>query len=169
VAVAVQDQLKELSIEQKLLAITGDNASNNGTLCHALYKGLSESYSGDPLANSSIRSRMRFHGRKSFIRCLAHITNLICDDILKELKSSTGKEAKALLDNLTRKGQRGSGQDSPDQYLDSSKHSTWPGWVCTGRSRPYLIKVDKREGQQQYKKEMLPQLLWIELDVPNRY
>jgi hypothetical protein len=43
---------------------------------------------------------MRFHGRKTFIRCLAHVINLICDDILKELKSSTAKEAKALLDDL---------------------------------------------------------------------
>ena len=102
-AVVVQDLLKELGIEQKLLAITGDNAGNNGTLCHALYKGLSESYSDDPLANSSIRPRMRFHGRKSFIRCLAHVTNLICDDILKELKSSTAREAKALLDDLDKR------------------------------------------------------------------
>jgi hypothetical protein len=70
VAVVVQDLLKELGIEQKLLAITGNNAGNNGTLCHVLYKELSESYSDDPLANSSIRPRMRFHGRKFFIRCL---------------------------------------------------------------------------------------------------
>jgi predicted ABC-class ATPase len=55
VATVVQDLLKELGIEQKLLAITGDNAGNNGTLCDALYKSLSESYSDDPLANSSIR------------------------------------------------------------------------------------------------------------------
>jgi hypothetical protein len=103
-AVVVQDLLKELGIEQKLLAITGDNAGNNGTLCHALYKGLSESYSDDPLANSSIRPRMRFHGRKSFIRCLAHVTNLICDDILKELKSSTAREAKLSLTTSTREG-----------------------------------------------------------------
>lgn len=55
VAVIVRDLLKELGIEQKLLAITGDNTGNNGTLCHALYKGLSESYSNDHLANSLIR------------------------------------------------------------------------------------------------------------------
>ena len=102
-AVVTRDLLKELGIEQKLLPITGDNADNNGALCYALYNGLYESYSDDPLANSSIRPRMWFRGRKSFIRYLAHVTSLICDDILKELKSSTAKEAKALLDDLDKK------------------------------------------------------------------
>jgi hypothetical protein len=46
---------------------------------------------------------MRFHGRKPFIRCLVHVANLICDDILKELNSSTAREAKALLDDLDKR------------------------------------------------------------------
>src|SRR5258708_40059847 len=51
VAVGVQDLLKELRIEQKLLSITGGNAGNNCTLCAAFYKGISEYYSHDPFAN----------------------------------------------------------------------------------------------------------------------
>ena len=41
---------------------------------------------------------MRFHGRKSWIRCLAHITSLICEGVLQDLKAGTAKEAKKMLD-----------------------------------------------------------------------
>jgi hypothetical protein len=44
---------------------------------------------------------MNFHSENSYIRCLAHIINLICKAILKELKASTHKEAKAILDAMS--------------------------------------------------------------------
>jgi hypothetical protein len=43
---------------------------------------------------------MHFHGEDSYIRCLAHVINLIYKAILKELKASTHKEAKAILDTM---------------------------------------------------------------------
>ncbi|KAN0072167.1 hypothetical protein V8E54_009896 [Elaphomyces granulatus] len=59
--------LQELNIETKLLSITGDNASNNETLMDT--------------------------GRASFIRCLAHILNLIVKKLLETLKSGNRASA----------------------------------------------------------------------------
>jgi hypothetical protein len=39
---------------------------------------------------------MRFHGRKSWVCCLAHVTALICEDVLQDLKAGTAKEAKKM-------------------------------------------------------------------------
>jgi hypothetical protein len=68
----------------ELLTITGDNAGNNGTMCNTLYAELSKVYD-DEDGNFRLRPLMRFHGCASFIRCLAHIINLICKDILTQL------------------------------------------------------------------------------------
>ena len=43
---------------------------------------------------------MRFHGRPSWVRYLAHIVALVCDDVLMDLNAGTGREAKKLLDEL---------------------------------------------------------------------
>jgi hypothetical protein len=43
---------------------------------------------------------MKFHGEKSYIRCLAHVINLVCKAILKELKASSHKDAKRILDRM---------------------------------------------------------------------
>ncbi len=91
--------LQELEIAPKLLTITGDNASNNGTLCDALQTELRKTYD-DEDDEFRMKPLMRFHGRKSFIRCLAHIINLICKDVLATLKAGSAKEAKAILDEL---------------------------------------------------------------------
>ena len=92
--------LRDLLLEYKLFAITGDNASNNNTLYVHLYKSLLCQYSD---RFDGVKEQMRFHGKASFVRCLAHITNLICDNILKDLKSRTAEEAKALLDYQDKK------------------------------------------------------------------
>jgi hypothetical protein len=39
--------LKRFNLERKLVAITGDNASNNPTLCRQLYKLLSKDFTAD--------------------------------------------------------------------------------------------------------------------------
>ncbi|XP_044715041.1 uncharacterized protein HRG_11309 [Hirsutella rhossiliensis] len=92
----VEKTLEELRLKPKLLAITGDNAANNGTLCQSLYDSLKIKF--DDKVSPIGRPRMRFHGRKSWIRCLAHITSLICEGVLQDLKAGTAKEAKKMLD-----------------------------------------------------------------------
>jgi hypothetical protein len=92
----VEKTLEELKLKPKLLAITGDNAGNNGTLCQSLYDSLKTKF--DDKVSPIGRPRMRFHGRKSWIRCLAHVTSLICEDVLQDLKAGTAKEAKKMLD-----------------------------------------------------------------------
>ncbi|XP_044718811.1 uncharacterized protein HRG_07376 [Hirsutella rhossiliensis] len=93
----VERTLEELRLKPKLLAITGDNAGNNGTLCQSLYDSLKTKF--DDKVSPIGRPCMRFHGRKSWIRCLAHITSLICEGVLQDLKAGTAKEAKKMLDN----------------------------------------------------------------------
>jgi hypothetical protein len=43
---------------------------------------------------------MRFLGRKSYIPCLTHVINLIYDNVLKTLKSSSVKDAQDLLNKM---------------------------------------------------------------------
>jgi hypothetical protein len=89
--------LEELKIKHKLFAITGDNAGNNSTLCQALYNSLKHKFDD----NFSLigRLRMRFHGKSSWIRCLAHVIALICKDVLNNLKAGSAREAKRMLDS----------------------------------------------------------------------
>ena len=65
-------------------------------MCDSLFDRLKDQYDDKP---SLVRPRMRFHGRDSFVRCLAHVINLICSDVLKDLKAGTAKEAKKLMDD----------------------------------------------------------------------
>lgn len=99
-AAVVLAMLHELEIAPKLLTITGDNAGNNGTMCDALYAELSKTYD-DEDSEFRLRPLMRFHGRTSFIRCLAHIINLICKDILAHFGAGSMKEAKVALDQAS--------------------------------------------------------------------
>jgi len=110
--------LKDLLLKHKLFAITGDNASNNDTLCDHLYESLLRQYSD---RFDGVKERMRFHGKTSFVRCLAHITNLICDDILKDLKSGSTEEAKALLDNQDKKHKDKKYNLTPDHLPSTGK------------------------------------------------
>jgi hypothetical protein len=78
--------LLELDLQTKLLTITGDNASNNEAMVSLLY---------DLLPPGS-----QFHGLGSYIRCLAHILNLIVKDILHVLDSGTAQEASKICDHM---------------------------------------------------------------------
>ncbi len=93
----VQALLKELDIEQKLFVITGDNARNNSTLSESLFNSLRKKY--DDRVTLLGRPLMRFYERPSWIRCLAYINALLCDSVLKDLNSSSIKEAKKKLDD----------------------------------------------------------------------
>jgi hypothetical protein len=86
--------LEELKLKQKLFAITGDNASNKGTLCYHLFQRLREEYDDRP---SPVRPRIRFHGKLSFICCLAHVSNLTCEDVLSSLKAGSAIAAENTL------------------------------------------------------------------------
>lgn len=95
-AVLVEKTLEDFELKPKLFAITGDNAGNNGTLCEALYQVLKLKF--DDKVSLIGKPIMRFHGRPSWVRCLAHVVALICDDVLKDLNAGTAREAKKLLE-----------------------------------------------------------------------
>jgi hypothetical protein len=91
--------LKRFKCCHRLFTITGDNASNNDTLCAYLHELLLKEYD-DYLKEFLIRDQtMRFQGSASRIRCFAHILNLIVKAILVELGSSTQKQASEYLDH----------------------------------------------------------------------
>ena len=82
-----------LKIAHKVIAVCGDNASNNDTFCDHFLRILHENdYDEDPQLSLGLK-RCLFRGRKSRIRCLAHIYSLICDIIFDYLYSSTREEA----------------------------------------------------------------------------
>ena len=90
--------LKRHNICHRLLTITSDNALNNNTLCVNLYELLLCKYD-DYLDNFLVRGAIiRFRGDASRIWCFAHVLNLIVKAILKELGSSTYKQATEYLD-----------------------------------------------------------------------
>ncbi|KAJ5974771.1 hypothetical protein N7481_008478 [Penicillium waksmanii] len=89
IAQAVFGMLQELNLQQKLLTITGDNASNNEAMVIFLHD-LLKTQCQEP----------QFLGLDSYIRCLAHILNLIVKDILRALKSGTIHEASEICNHL---------------------------------------------------------------------
>ena len=96
--------LKLFNLERKLVAITGDNASNNPTLCRHLHKLLSKDFTSDITHPPyDCREQMEFKGDQSFIRCLAHILNLIAKAILKALNAGSHKDAKKLIYEMAEK------------------------------------------------------------------
>jgi hypothetical protein len=97
---------KKHNILHKIIIVTGDNATNNNTLYRYLHERLSRKYD-EFLSPIGIRDKeMRFMGDYSQIRCFAHILNLVCKDILKNLGSSTHKEAVTFLDRVKGKWQK---------------------------------------------------------------
>jgi hypothetical protein len=99
-AEVIFQSLKRYNLLKKLISITGDNASNNDTLCRHLYAKLSRVYDNHLDTHGFRGEAMRFEPEKGQIRCLAHILNLICKAILKTLGSSTHKDAVNFLDRV---------------------------------------------------------------------
>jgi hypothetical protein len=93
----LQQTLAELQIEHKVLTITADNAANNETLMSELYLNLTEIFSSADASKQST-ANLRFQGVDSYIRCLAHVLNLIVSDILSALKAGDHKTATAACD-----------------------------------------------------------------------
>ena len=94
-ALVVFKCIQFLNIMHKLLAVTSDSASNNGTLVPHLHQHLLKHYDDefDDEFEFNMKPLMRFQGAKSHIHCLAHALNRMVRDILTELKSGTMKEA----------------------------------------------------------------------------
>ncbi|KAJ5244715.1 hypothetical protein N7489_004811 [Penicillium chrysogenum] len=84
----------ELRIEHKLLAITADNATNNEGLLSELCPNLNNEVQGRDAAASDAKS-LRFQGADSYIRCSAHVLNLIVGDVLSMLKAGDHPSAVA--------------------------------------------------------------------------
>ena len=100
-ATAVHRILVELNLTSKLMTITGDNASNNNSMALELFKLLNDDISSQPDLNSDVsQTRPLFQGLDSYIRCLAHIMNLIVKDILMALKGGSVEEAHATCDEM---------------------------------------------------------------------
>jgi len=77
-----------LGLEDKLISITGDNASNNKAIASELFFSLSDR----PRVEEAMLALL-YRGLNSYIRCLAHALNLIVKDILRNLGSGTIEQA----------------------------------------------------------------------------
>jgi hypothetical protein len=65
--------LEEFDITKKLFCITSDNAGNNGTLVRTLEDLLMDRHS------------IHWDHEKNYIRCIAHIINILVDHFFKNL------------------------------------------------------------------------------------
>jgi len=72
---AVLSSLEELGLEQKLLTVTADNASNNSSMMVAIERTLAEKFGKDHL----------FLGAGWEVRCVAHVLNLIAQEFIREI------------------------------------------------------------------------------------
>ena len=100
-ASVVLTALKRHDMCHLLLTITGDNASNNDTLCVNLHELLLREYDDYLEEFPDRNATMRFRREASRIRCFAHVLNLIVKAILAELGSSTYKQATEYLDRVS--------------------------------------------------------------------
>jgi hypothetical protein len=83
IAGIVIELLQELNINDKVISITSNNASNNETLVNIVESSLIEQFQWieNPL------KALRFHSQDSFIRCITYILNRIVKLILTTLNS----------------------------------------------------------------------------------
>jgi hypothetical protein len=92
--------LHELEIGSKLLSITGDNASNNPAMAGILSGMLQAGFDTEILPQGNTRPVMRYQGEASFVRCLAHILNLIVKEFLATLKASNTATDSLIVEDL---------------------------------------------------------------------
>ncbi|CAB5370661.1 unnamed protein product [Rhizophagus irregularis] len=88
------DILESFKVEQKkmsklfqILAVTSDNASNNLTFMKYL-------------ENTCQRENISFDAINSHFQCLAHIINLVVQEILKQVKASEAQTEDDIMDNM---------------------------------------------------------------------
>ena len=129
----LQSMLSELQLEDKLLTITADNASNNESLASELYFNLSEKYASDGF-DPSCSGRLRFLGIDSYIRCLAHVLNLIVSDILSSMKSGDHRSAAEACDLLQENKKMG-------RHSALARLRIMALWICRTPQRRQQWKV----------------------------
>ncbi|KAJ5742343.1 hypothetical protein N7533_011752 [Penicillium manginii] len=129
-AIAVENMLIELSLEDKLISITGDNASNNEAMASELYFSLSDR----PRVEDAMQAPL-YRGLDSYIRCLAHVLNLIVKDILRNLGSGTMEQAQVACDRL----------QTGDSITDQS---------AIGRLRVFALWINRSPQRRQKWKEI---------------
>lgn len=81
-----------MDLKEKLITITGNNASNNKTMASELFYLLSKTCLD--------KKKIQFKGLNSYICCLAYILNLIVKDILQALRCSTSNKASTICDKI---------------------------------------------------------------------
>ncbi|KAK9489617.1 hypothetical protein V1508DRAFT_400662, partial [Lipomyces doorenjongii] len=96
----VSDLLEELNLGPKLLTVTADNASNNEVLISELHAILVEKHDSLEQLSSNEGPVIRFEGHSTYIRCNAHVINLIVGDILIALTSGDSQSANLACDAL---------------------------------------------------------------------
>ena len=95
-AEVIYETLQDFNLKHKLLAVTSNSASNNGTLVEHLFERLLDEFDEEPDEdNGNLKPLMRFKGPKSYIQCLAHALNRIAKDILNDLDSGSMEDTKA--------------------------------------------------------------------------
>lgn len=92
--------LIELRLENKLLAVTADNATNNERLLSESDLSLTERLH-DTGADTKIRA-LCFRGADCYIRCTANVLSLIVTDVLSMLKAVDHTSANAACDLISR-------------------------------------------------------------------
>jgi hypothetical protein len=147
----VLEVLKELGISTKLITITSDNASNNDTLVDEVLCGLQEIY----LSNSGPTELVRFDGRNSQIRCIAHVLNRIVKDILTTLKAGDRESATIACDLLAEKKSIG------DDHSSMSRLRILSLWISRTPAR--------KSAWQQVCKNLNLSTAFISYDVDTRW
>ncbi|CAG7631472.1 unnamed protein product, partial [Allacma fusca] len=118
-ATSILNVLNEFGITNKLLAITTDNASNNGSLMTELSLRLAQ-------------KNQIFIPDDQWVRCFAHILNLACQSSLETLKVTSEDKARRNFDN----------NDSSDELEDDIIPSTLSIY---GRLKETVRKILKSE------------------------
>lgn len=153
IAEILQKLLMELRIGHKLLTITADNASNNETMMSELFFGLQEKLTTDDIEFFEMKP-LRFRGKDSYIRCLAHVLNLIVGDILASLKCGTLNTSIEACDRLQQNKEIG-------QHSPLARLRIIALWISRTPQRRQQWKVICESHKLSHK--------LIEYDVPTRW
>ncbi|EED16503.1 hypothetical protein TSTA_015870 [Talaromyces stipitatus ATCC 10500] len=100
----IQEVLRNLDLEQKLVSICGDNAGDKPTLCRSLHKLLKQQFV-DSVQKLDLLDEdhrlMCFRGDENFAHCLAHVLNLIAESMLKVFKAGSHQQAKRIIKQMS--------------------------------------------------------------------